>query len=98
MVTPEEVTDFLNPLPIRVIPGIGPKTEKFLNDKKLRTVADLRPISESSFVEWFGKWGARLFEKVRGVDDSCVEAETPRRPARSHPGTRRYTCRLVVDR
>lgn len=79
VVAPEQVADFLTPLPIRVIPGIGPKTEQFLHDKNLRTVADLRQVPESSFVEWFGKWGARLFEKVRGIDDSEVSNEWTRK-------------------
>ena len=79
VVAPDEIDDFLNPLPIRVIPGIGPKTAQFLHAKNLRTIADLRQVPESSFVEWFGKWGARLFEKVRGVDDSEVSNEWTRK-------------------
>jgi DNA polymerase IV (archaeal DinB-like DNA polymerase) len=79
IVGPDEVADFLNPLPIRVIPGIGPKTAQFLHAQNLRTVADLREVPESSFVDWFGKWGARLFEKVRGVDDSEVSNEWTRK-------------------
>lgn len=79
VVAPDEVGAFLNPLPIRVIPGIGPKTAQFLHGKNLRTVADLHQVPESSFVEWFGKWGARLFEKVRGVDDSEVSNEWTRK-------------------
>jgi nucleotidyltransferase/DNA polymerase involved in DNA repair len=79
LVVPDEVADFLDPLPIRVIPGIGPKSAQFLHAKNLRTVADLRPVPESSLVEWFGKWGARLFEKVRGVDDSEVSNEWTRK-------------------
>ena len=79
VVEPEQVADFLNSLPIRVIPGIGPKTEQFLHVKNLRTVADLRQVPESTFVEWFGKWGERLFEKVRGVDDSEVSNEWTRK-------------------
>ena len=79
VVAPAEVGAFLNPLPIRVIPGIGPKTAQFLHAKNLRTVADLHQVPESSFVEWFGKWGARLFEKVRGLDDSEVSNEWTRK-------------------
>jgi len=79
VVEPEQVIGFLDPLPIRVIPGIGPKSEHFLHEQNLRTVEDLRQIPESTLVEWFGKWGARLFEKVRGVDDSEVSNEWTRK-------------------
>ena len=75
----ELVESFLNPLPIRVIPGIGPKSETFLHEQNLRTVEHLRQVSESALVEWFGKWGQRLFEKVRGIDDSEVSNEWTRK-------------------
>src|SRR5262245_60339664 len=79
VIQPEQIGAFLDPLPIRVIPGIGPKSERFLHEKNLRIVEDLRRVSESALVEWFGKWGARLFEKVQGVDDSEVSNEWTRK-------------------
>ena len=79
VVEPEQVTAFLDPLPVRVIPGIGPKSEHFLHEQNLRTVEDLRQILESTLAEWFGKWGARLCEKVRGIDDSEVSNEWTRK-------------------
>jgi DNA polymerase IV (DinB-like DNA polymerase) len=79
VVQPEEVADFLGPLPLRVIPGIGPKSEYFLHGKNLRIVEDLRQVSEAGLVEWFGKWGQRLFEKVRGIDASEVSNEWTRK-------------------
>ena len=79
VVEPEEVMGFLSPLPVRLIPGIGPKTEQFLRQRNLRTVEDLRQVPETTLIEWFGKWGARLFEKVRGIDDSEVSNEWTRK-------------------
>jgi DNA polymerase IV (DinB-like DNA polymerase) len=79
VVEPDQVIDFLGPLPIRVIPGIGPKSEHFLHEQNLRAVEDLRRVPESTLVEWFGKWGAGLFEKVRGIDDSEVSNEWTRK-------------------
>ena len=75
----ERVESFLNPLSIRVIPGIGPKSENFLHQRNLRTVDDLRQIPESTLVEWFGKWGERLFERARGLDESEVSSEWTRK-------------------
>ena len=79
VIAPELVENFLNPLPVRVIPGIGPKSERFLHERHLRTVADLRQVPESTLVEWFGRWGQRLFEKARGIDDSEVSNEWTRK-------------------
>ncbi len=79
IVLPEKVQEFLNPLPIRVIPGIGPKSEAFLHERNMRTIMDLREIPEADLIDWFGKWGQRLFEKARGVDDSAVSNEWTRK-------------------
>lgn len=79
VITPENVESFLDPLPIRVIPGIGPKSEHFLHERNLRIVADLRQVPEATLREWFGKWGQRLFEKARGIDDSEVSNEWTRK-------------------
>jgi nucleotidyltransferase/DNA polymerase involved in DNA repair len=57
---------------IRVIPGIGPKGEQFLNSKNIRTISDLRHVPEATLREWFGRWGAHLFERARGIDDAEV--------------------------
>lgn len=79
LVTPDMVRGFLDPLPVRVIPGIGPKTEAFLHGHKVRTIKNLREIPEGKLTEWFGKWGHGLFEKARGVDGSSVSNEWTRK-------------------
>ena len=79
VIGPESVETFLDPLPIRVIPGVGPKSERFLHEQNIRTVEDLRRISPSALTEWFGKWGQRLFEKARGLDESEVSNEWTRK-------------------
>jgi DNA polymerase IV (archaeal DinB-like DNA polymerase) len=75
MVLPERVQEFLDPLPIRVIPGIGPKSEAFLHERNIHAIRELREMREADLIDWFGKWGQRLFEKARGVDDSAVSNE-----------------------
>jgi DNA polymerase IV (DinB-like DNA polymerase) len=79
VVAPDRVEEFLDPLPIRMIPGIGPKGEAFLHQQDIRTIRDLRVLPEIALSEWFGKWGQRLFEKARGVDDSVVSNEWTRK-------------------
>jgi DNA polymerase IV (archaeal DinB-like DNA polymerase) len=79
VVEPQHAADFLAVLPIRVIPGIGPKSEHFLNEQNIRTVGDLRRVAESALTEWFGKWGVRLFKNARGIDDSEVSNEWTRK-------------------
>jgi len=71
----EEVQAFLDPMSIRVIPGIGPKTEAELNEKGVRTVRDLRGFAIAQLTEWFGRWGEELHAKAHGLSDSAVSNE-----------------------
>jgi DNA polymerase IV (DinB-like DNA polymerase) len=75
VVRPEDVQDFLDGLPIRVIPGIGPKSERFLHQQGIRTIRELRGIELPVLVEWFGRWGERLYAKSRGLSESPVSNE-----------------------
>ena len=79
VVRPEEVQSFLDPLPIRVIPGIGPKTERFLHERDIRTVADLRAIERSQLADWLGRGGEDLFDKARGLSESEVSNDRERK-------------------
>ena len=75
VVQPERVQSFLDPLPIRVIPGIGPKSEELLHGRGIRTIAELRLVEPGRLQEWFGKWGEDLHRKSLGVSDSPVSNE-----------------------
>ncbi len=79
VVLPEAVQDFLDPLSIRVIPGIGPKTETFLRERGIGTIAELRRVERPRLVEWLGKWGDDVHERARGVSLSPVSNEWERK-------------------
>ena len=44
IVEPNEIEQFLEPLNIRVIPGIGKKTEQRFQEMNLETIQDLKKI------------------------------------------------------
>jgi DNA polymerase IV (archaeal DinB-like DNA polymerase) len=72
VIEPEHVATFLSPLPVRVIPGVGPKSEHFLHERNLRTVEELRQVPESALVEWFGKWASAYSKKsVASMTPKC---------------------------
>ena len=75
VVVPEEVQAFLDPMGIRVIPGIGPKTEAELHERGIRTVRDLRGLELGQLADWFGRWGEDLHAKAHGLSDSPVSNE-----------------------
>ena len=72
VIRPHQVENFLTPLPVRKIPGVGKATEQILHDMKIVTVGDLRAFEEAELVTRFGKWGTRLWELARGIDESPV--------------------------
>ncbi len=79
VVQPDELQGFLDGLRIRVIPGIGPKTEAFLQEKGITTVAQLRAVELVQLREWFGKAGEDLYRKARGSSDDPVSNEWERK-------------------
>ena len=72
VVRPEAVQAFLDPLPIRRIPGIGPKSEASLHERGIRTIAELRAVERTQLAEWFGKRGDEMAERARGISGSPV--------------------------
>ena len=72
IVFPEKAESFMEPLNIRKIPGIGPKTEIMLNKLGIRTIKDLKTLSLAKTKELMGKWGEDLYRKARGESDSPV--------------------------
>jgi len=66
---------FLENLSIRVIPGVGPKTEEILNSLGVFTIKDLQKLSKGELYKLFGKFGLALYEKARGIDESPIIEE-----------------------
>ena len=80
VIQPTEVEDFLTPLPVGRIPGVGKVTEERLGKLGLRTVGDVRARSLEDVQKLFGRYGQRLYELARGIDDNPV---VPNRPTQS---------------
>lgn len=72
VIQPEEVDQFLLPLPIGRLPGVGKVTEEKLKKLGTQTVGDLRKLDLSTLEGHFGRYGLRLYELARGVDNSEV--------------------------
>ncbi|ULJ62072.1 DNA polymerase IV [Wielerella bovis] len=78
VVQPHEVEDFLRDLPLGKIWGVGKKTQQKMNALGWQTVGDLRQISRGELLNLFGKFGYRLYDLARGVDERAVEPERER--------------------
>jgi len=77
VIQPEEVDAFLLPLPVGRLPGVGKVTEDALAKLRIQTVSELRGLESSVLEDEFGRYGARLYELARGIDDSEVVSNRP---------------------
>ena len=78
-VTPEQVSDFMQNLPVRKVSGIGEKTEKKLEELNVKTCGELQRFSRPDLVNLFGKFGVELYDLCRGIDHRPVEPDRPRK-------------------
>jgi DNA polymerase-4 len=67
-ITPGMEAQFLAPLDIRKVPGVGKVSERNLNALGIRKVGDLAALDERFLEEKFGKMGLALAGKARGLD------------------------------
>ncbi|MBP2133879.1 DNA polymerase IV (DinB-like DNA polymerase) [Methanomicrobium sp. W14] len=79
VVRPEEVTSFLNPMPIGKIPGIGKKTSKILSGAGISTVRDLLDYDIQKLISLLGRHAADLKEIASGNDTRDVRKRESRK-------------------
>jgi len=71
IILPDEREHILQPLPVRKLWGIGPKTEAYLKDMGTETIGALASLSLETLVDKFGSsYGNYLYHASRGIDDS----------------------------
>jgi len=77
VIKPVAVFDFLTPLPVGRLPGVGKVMEAKLAGLDIKTVGDIRLHSVQSLEHQFGRWGFRLHELSMGIDNHAVVSERP---------------------
>src|SRR6201998_4802986 len=77
VIQPEEVDAFLLPVPVGRLPGVGKVTEEKLAKLAIKTVGELRGRELSALESGFGRYGVRLYELARGIDESPVVPDRP---------------------
>jgi DNA polymerase-4 len=77
VIQPHEVKDFLAPLPVGRLPGVGRATEHQLQLLGIMRVGDLRQVRRDELVRRFGRMGDRLARLALGEDDSAVAPDRP---------------------
>ncbi len=77
-IAPERVLEFLHPLPVKAMWGVGPKTNEELQRIGLRTIGDIANTSRQTLVRALGQSaGETLYELSWGRDYRSVTMDEP---------------------
>jgi DNA polymerase-4 len=77
VIRPEQAFDFLTPLPVGRIPGVGKVMQEKLAALGVGTVGELRTLGEARLQREFGSFGLRLHALAQGIDARPVEPDQP---------------------
>ncbi len=73
IVEPGNEKEFLEPLPVRKLTGVGPKTEAMLGGIGITSIGELAAVPAGLLEKELGKFGVYLHEAANGIDESEVE-------------------------
>ncbi len=68
-----EEKEFLKPLPISRLWGVGKTTEAALKQMDIETIGQIADMSEQDLNRRFGKWGNALWRLSNGIDHRTVQ-------------------------
>jgi DNA polymerase-4 len=72
VVRPEDVRALLDPLPIRKLFGLGPKTAPEVEALGIQTLGQLRQAAPARLRPVFGRYTERVQQRAAGIDDRSV--------------------------
>lgn len=70
-----KVREFLDPLPVKKMWGVGKKTQEALARLNIRTFRDLRQMPVKVLEQRFGKHGIKMHQLAKGIDEREVITE-----------------------
>jgi DNA polymerase IV len=80
VIAPDKVTEFLAPLPVGRIWGVGAKGEQRLHELGIHTIGQLAATSAKRLIQHFGEMGQAMWRLAHGDDERTV---VPDREAKS---------------
>lgn len=79
VIPPQQVDEFVLSLPVKKIHGVGKVTAAKLHQMGIHTCADLRQLSQATLDQSFGRFGQRLYQLARGIDQREVSVSRIRK-------------------
>jgi DNA polymerase-4 len=73
-VPPGKEREFLGPLEVNKIPGVGDQTNELLIYNGFKFIRDIHNSSPGKMEKLFGKWGYELWNKAQGLHHSNISA------------------------
>ena len=67
--------NFLSPLPVEMLWGVGPKTAQKLAESGIYTIGEITKVPEAEMLRRFGKHGQDLSLHARGIDTRPISTE-----------------------
>ena len=78
VVTHDNISEFMETIEIRDIPGIGKKTQEKFEEQKVQSISKVKEMNIFDLIQMFGrKTGTYIFNAVRGIDDEQVTLRAP---------------------
>lgn len=77
VIQPDQMAAFIETLPIGKVPGVGAKARQKLLAMGIETLGAVNHLDRRTLVRHFGKFGHRLHQLARGIDDSPVSPDGP---------------------
>ena len=71
----DQIEEFLHPLSISKLWGVGEKTQPHLEQLGVRTIGDLAAVPQKKLIERFGKLGLHFWRLAHGIDNRPVEGK-----------------------
>lgn len=78
-IRPDQVRQFLDPQPVRRLPGVGPSTGARLHDAGILTIGQLRQAPLEWLVPVLGRQAFAYQQRAAGIDERAVNAVRTRR-------------------
>lgn len=79
VITPDQQSEFVAQLPVKKIPGVGPRTQEKLMGLGVGNCAELQSLSLIELQNHFGRFGERLWQLARGEDAREVRTHRERK-------------------
>ncbi|WP_207060920.1 DNA polymerase IV [Motiliproteus sp. SC1-56] len=79
VITPDQVPEFVERLPVSRLHGVGPATAARLKARGIETCGDVRPYRVLELSQWLGRFGERLYQLCRGIDERPVKTSWRRK-------------------